>query len=52
MPMSRKEARGSRAFAFPLFGIVVLLTFYWLLADWQAVPEILNSALAAVHWPT
>jgi len=51
MPISRKEARGGRAFAFPLFGIVVLLAFYWLLADWQEVPAMINSTLAVVHWP-
>jgi hypothetical protein len=52
MPVSRKEMRGSRAFTFPLFGIVLLLACYWLLADWQEVPGIVNSALAALHWPT
>jgi hypothetical protein len=51
MPSYRREVRGSRAFAVPLLGIVVLLVFYWLLADWQHVPEIFGSALAAVHWP-
>lgn len=51
MSVSRKEARGTRAFAFPLFGIVVLLACYWLLADWQEVPAMISSALAAVHWP-
>jgi hypothetical protein len=51
MPISRKEARGGRAFAFPLFGIVVLLLCYWVLAEWQDVPRLLNGALASVHWP-
>jgi hypothetical protein len=51
MPMSRRETRGGRAFAFPLFGIVVLLAAYWLIADWQEVPGIVNAALAVVHWP-
>jgi hypothetical protein len=51
MPMSRKEAHGSRAFAFPLLGIVFLLAFYLLLAEWQEVPGFISSALAAVHWP-
>ncbi len=51
MPVSRKEMRGSRAFAFPLFGIVFLLTCYWVLADWQEVPTLINAALASIHWP-
>jgi uncharacterized RDD family membrane protein YckC len=59
MPMSRKETRGSRAFAFPLLGIVLLLACYWVLTDWQNMPTIINSALASVpnalasvHWPS
>ncbi len=51
MPMSRKEVRGGRVFAFPIFGIAVLLGFYWLLADWQAVPIAIGSALSAMQWP-
>jgi len=51
MPMSRKHERGGKAFAFPLLGILLLLTCYWVLADWDAVPTMLGSALAAVHWP-
>jgi hypothetical protein len=51
MAMSRRETRGGRAFAVPLFGIVALLAFYWLLADWQQVPIIVGSALSLVHWP-
>lgn len=50
MPMSRKETRGGRAFAFPLLGIVLLLACYWVLTDWQEMPTIINSALASVHW--
>jgi hypothetical protein len=51
MPPSRKELRGSRVYTVPLFGIVVLLACYWLLADWEEVPDIIRSALNAVHWP-
>ncbi len=51
MPMSRKEARGGKAFAFPLIGIIFLLACYWLLADWQNMPMMINSALASMHWP-
>ncbi|MDR3532305.1 MAG: hypothetical protein P4L90_17345 [Rhodopila sp.] len=49
MPMSRKEARGAKAFAFPLFGIFLLLAFYWLLADWQDMPSIISNTLSAIH---
>lgn len=52
MPTSRKEMRGSRAFAVPLVGIIVLLVSYWLLSDWQQVPETISSAFAALYWPT
>ena len=52
MPISRKEARGGKAFAFPLFGIMFLLTCYWVLADWQSMPLMLSNVLAAVHWPS
>lgn len=51
MPESRRVARGGKAFAAPLFGVVLLLAFYWLLTDWQNLPAMLNSAITAVHWP-
>jgi len=50
MPLSRKEMRGGRAFAFPLFGIVLLLACYWVLAEWQEMPTIINDALASLRW--
>jgi hypothetical protein len=52
MPISRKETRGGRAFAMPLFGVVLLLASYWLLADWQNVPAMISSVLSAMHWPS
>jgi hypothetical protein len=51
MPISRKEMRGGRTFAFPLFGIAFLLACYWVLAEWQDVPTMISGALASVHWP-
>ena len=51
MAMSGKETRGGRVFAFPLFGIVLLLAFYWILMDWHEMPTIINTALASMHWP-
>jgi hypothetical protein len=52
MPIARKDARGGRAFAFPLFGIMILLMCYFVLADWPDMPRMITSALATVHWPT
>jgi hypothetical protein len=52
MPISRREVRGGRAFAFPLFGIAVLLLSYWVLSDWHEMPRIIDAVLSAVHWPT
>ena len=49
--VSRKQTRAGRAFAVPLFGIVVLLLCYWILADWQDVPAMLTRALASLRWP-
>jgi hypothetical protein len=49
MQTSRKELRGGRVYTLPLFGIVVLLGCYWLLADWQQVPAFISSALNTFH---
>jgi hypothetical protein len=51
MPVSRKEMRGGKVFAWPLFGIVFLLACYWVLADWQNLPTLIDGAIASVHWP-
>ncbi len=51
MPMSRKEARGGGSVAFPVFGILILLASYLVLADWNNMPGYISSALAAVRWP-
>lgn len=51
MPVSRKEARSAKAFAYPVLGIALLLVCYWVLADWQDLPTMVNRALASVHWP-
>ena len=49
MPVSRKDSRGAGSFAFPLFGVAILLASYWLLTGWQNVPAFINSALSAVQ---
>jgi hypothetical protein len=51
MQTPRKEMRGTRVYAVPLFGIVVLLASYWLLADWQQVPATMRALLDVAHLP-
>jgi hypothetical protein len=51
MQSSRKELRSARVYTAPLFGIVVLLTCYWLLADWQRVPAIIWALFDIIHLP-
>jgi hypothetical protein len=29
---------------------MILLGSYWVLADWQDMPTMINTALASVHW--
>jgi hypothetical protein len=50
MPVSQKEMRGGKAFAFPLIGIISLLVCYWVLAEWHDMPALLNAALTSVKW--
>lgn len=47
MPMSRKADYSGRAFAVPVGLILGLLVAYWLLADWQALPLLIKSAVTA-----
>jgi len=49
MPVVRNEARGGRAFAFPVIGIVVLLTFYWIAADWGQVRGMMVGLVSTIH---
>lgn len=51
MPVSRKDIRSGRSFAMHLFGIAVLLGFYWLLSDWHQLPVLIDSTLANLHLP-
>jgi hypothetical protein len=55
MSVSRKQTSGSKALAFPVVGIVLLLTCYWILADWRNVPMLIDGTLASMHllsWPS
>jgi len=49
--LSRKEMRGVRSFAAPLFGVVLLVTCYLVLAQWEQLPTLISTTIAAVHWP-
>jgi hypothetical protein len=40
---------GNRAVVGSVLWIVVLLGAYFVLADWQAVPSLIASTLAAIH---
>jgi hypothetical protein len=50
MPISRKEMRGGKAFAFPLIGIISLLVCYWVLVEWRDMAALLNTALNSLAW--
>jgi hypothetical protein len=52
MSVSRKEKNSGKAVAGALFGVILLLVSYLLLADWQNVPTTIRWALTAMHWPT
>ncbi len=47
----RRDAQGWGSFAKPLLAIVGLVGAYVLLAQWQDLPHLFDSAFAAVHWP-
>jgi len=46
MPLSRKEAKGGRAFAVPLIGAFLLVACYVLLSEWQELPRMIGSAIS------
>jgi hypothetical protein len=50
MALSRKETRGGRSFAAPLFGVLFLLACYWVLAEWQDLPKLISAALGIIKW--
>jgi hypothetical protein len=42
-------APGRHAFLVPVAWIVGLLASYWLMVDWQTVPELISEAFAAIR---
>lgn len=53
MTSHRRDAHfgspGRRAFFVPVAWIAVLLVSYWLMVDWQSVPELISEAFAAIR---
>lgn len=45
----RRETYSGKAFAISVGWILLLLACYWLISDWQAVPRLINSALATIR---
>ncbi len=45
----RQQPYTARAFAVSVGWILALLGSYWLIADWQAVPRLFDTALAAIR---
>ena len=48
---SRKISSGSRNFMLPLVWVALLIAMYWVLSDWQSLPNALASVKAGFfHW--
>ncbi len=45
----RRESYSIRAFAVSVGWIIALLVSYWVLSDWQAVPRLFSSTIAAIR---
>lgn len=45
----RQQTYSARAFAVSVGWILALLACYWLISDWQAVPRLIDSALATIR---
>ncbi len=46
MAVPKKDEMSGRAFAVPVLWIIVLLTGYWLISDWQDLPQLFSSTIA------
>ena len=49
MPTSRKATYSGHGFAIPMLLILGLLVSYWLLTEWQDLPRLISSAVAALR---
>ncbi len=49
--LKRDETRSTlsaRTFLVPVAWIVALVASYWVLAEWQALPNLISNAIAAI----
>jgi hypothetical protein len=46
MAVPKKDEFSGRAFAMPVLWILVLLAGYWLIVDWETLPQLLTDTLA------
>jgi hypothetical protein len=49
MGSRRQQSYNGRALAISVGWIIALLACYWVITDWQAVPRLITSTLAAMH---
>ena len=47
--MNTRKDNGNHGYAAPVAGIVVLLLGYWLISDWNSIPNLMSSVLATIH---
>jgi hypothetical protein len=45
MVVPKKDELSGRAFAMPVLWILVLLAGYWVISDWQELPQIISATL-------
>jgi hypothetical protein len=48
MANTRKDPNGLHGYFAPVISIVVLMLGYWVLSEWNALPGLLNSAIATI----
>lgn len=48
MTTTRREELGTKAFALPVVGILLLIGVYWLASEWQSLPRLFSAAIAAI----
>jgi hypothetical protein len=46
--MTKQDFQGGRTYAMPVVWILVLLVSYLVLSDWDAVPRLISTTLAAI----
>ena len=46
MAVPKKDEVSGRAFAMPVVWILALLASYWLISDWQDLPQLISATFA------